>query len=70
MVESTGLLNRRRVNSLPQVRILSSPLENPGFTQGFSHFWPMARAVYHAHIGSVDGGRQGLLSRRDGACQG
>jgi hypothetical protein len=35
VVESTGLLIRRRVNSLPQVRILSSPFKNPGFTRVF-----------------------------------
>jgi hypothetical protein len=49
VVESTGLLIRRRVHSLPQVRILSSPLEYPGFRQGILHFWPIAWEFCSAH---------------------
>lgn len=35
MVESVGLLNRCTGQTVPQVRILSSPLQNPGFPRVF-----------------------------------
>ncbi len=35
MVESSSLLMNRPGQTGPQVRILSSPLQNPGFSQGF-----------------------------------
>jgi hypothetical protein len=37
------------------VRFLSSPLRNPGFPRGFSHFWPIALELSSAHAGSVLG---------------
>ena len=37
------------------VRILSCPLKNQRFPQGFSHFWPIALAFCSAHAGSVHG---------------
>ena len=38
-----------------KVRLLSSPLKNQRFPQGFSHFWPIALAFCSAHAGSVHG---------------
>jgi hypothetical protein len=36
-----------------KVRFLSSPLQNQRFSQGFSHFWPIALEFCGAHAGSV-----------------
>ena len=33
----------------PKVRFLSSPLQNQRFSQGFSHFWPIALEFCSAH---------------------
>jgi hypothetical protein len=36
----------------------------PWFSQGFSHFWPIALAFCSAHAGTVYGGSRRCISRR------